>query len=189
MLLSGRPLADSLPPVVPDRRAVHFALAFLPIGIATSLLHIIVLRYGVPALLAPLPADETQWPAGLLTVVRPVLALLGAPTLQWLVAGLALAPLALRLLHLPAVAGTAPSARPTLGLAGMLLAAIVLGNLIEYAPTTLLPGAGPAAAPVIAHAVILLGWYAGTFVMTLLIASSVAALLWRRSRRVDPPSP
>ncbi|MPZ31045.1 MAG: hypothetical protein GEV13_08620 [Rhodospirillales bacterium] len=197
MLLSGRKLADSLPPFIPGKRAFRFALALFPIGLAASLLHL-ALRHGKGVALDWFATDPPQWAVGLSSLF---FMLLNAPTLQWLVAGLAVAPLALRLLSLPALTdrGRAPpSSRPTLGLVGLLLAAVVLENLLEGGLAAVLmrgleaglgaiPGiSGTAVAIILSGEVsVLVGWYVGTFVMTLMIATSVAVLLWRRRDSSD----
>lgn len=189
MLLSGRKLADSLPQLVPSAGAIRFALAFLVIGIGTSLLHL-ALRHGLTGQATwTWVADDPLSPTALW------LQLLFAPAIQWLVAGLAIAPLALRLLKLPALShGDRPPKPwpPTIGLLGMLLAVACIFNLVVAVLQAILMPAVEATAPdggaggnralsVIGESiVVLVTGYAGTFIQTLLIAASVAALLWRR---------
>lgn len=189
MLLSGRKLADSLPRLMPSAGAVRFALAFLVIGIGTSLLHL-ALRYGFTGQPGWIwVADGGPSPAPLW------LQFLLAPAIQWLIAGLALAPLALRLLKLPALSDGDRLPKPwppTVGLLGMLLAAALVFNLVGAVLETILMPAVEAIAPdggaggnralsITGEWIIaLVTAYAGTFIQTLLIAASVAALLWRR---------
>jgi hypothetical protein len=203
MLLSGRKLADSMPPLVPANRAVRFALAFIPIGLVTSLLHV-ALRHGVAALLAWRLEDpqEDLAPSPLVSLL---MLLLDTSAIQWLVAGLAVAPLALRVLSLPALTAQGrapPSARPTLGLIWLLLIAVALGTLLQVvlenavlrgleAALGAIPGVNTTAAPIIVSEKVggLAGSYILTFVTTLLIASGVAALLWRRHRSSGSADP
>lgn len=199
MLLSGRKHADSMPPLVPTNRAFRFALAFIPIGLVTSLLHV-ALRHGVAALLA-WRLEDPQEAIALYPLVSPLMLLLDTSAIQWLVAGLAVAPLALRLLSLPALtaqARTPPSAKPTLALIWLVLIAVALGTFLQVALENAvvrgleavlgaIPGVNTAAAPIIISEKVggLVGSYVLTFVTTLLIASGVAALLWRRHRSSD----
>jgi len=189
MLLSGQKLADSLPRLMPSAGAIRFALAFLVIGIGTSLLHL-ALRYGFTGQPGWIwVADDGPSPVPLW------LQFLLAPAIQWLVAGLALAPLAVRLLKLPASSASGRPPKPwppTVGLLGMLLAAALVFNLVVAALEAILMPAIEAIAPdrgargtlalsIIGERIVaLVTSCVGTFVQALLIAASVAAMLWRR---------
>ncbi len=203
MLLSGRKLDDSLPPLLPVRRTLRLAVALIPIGLLTSLLHL-ALKHGETAALNWLVEDIGDDPEAysrLAAIWAPITPFLNAPPMQWILAGLAVPPLALRLLRLPALTNggrAPPSTRPTPGFVALLMAAVVLATFLDIVVKAVLSRGieeGPKVVPgiestvawrVSEHVIDLAGAYVLTFVMTLLIACGVATLLWRRRDQTTP---
>src|SRR5690606_14657089 len=171
------PLGETRLTLLPDGRQLRFGGAMVLVGLVAVVLHLL-LRQGVAAALADLEVaalERFDTPAG-----RALFALVATPLLPWVVAGLAVAPLALRLLRLPALAGGArPGTAPTPGLFAFLIGAVIAAELVRRAiigPLARLPVIGDTTAPEY------VAWYVSTLVLLTLVTARVGALLMRRHR-------
>ena len=174
--LAGPASGDRRPHWLPSRRAFGFALAFVPPGIVLSLLHVF-LRW---SLIGPLGIVAGPPPA-LWEVV------LFFHPMQWAVLGLAVAPLAQRLLRLPPLPATSPSGTRLSATAirvGMVLVAALLASGVAMGLYAVLPSPGSVAGAfpsfgatsIAGQASAVVCWYAPAYVVTLLIAATIAVL-------------
>jgi len=187
-ILSGHRPADSLPPLRPPRRAVLFALAVLPLGLAGSLFSLAV-RWGFWNLLAVfvdrVPDPDTPG-AFSQALIRSIGLVVTSPALSLVAIGLAVAPVAVRLLDLPRIRdehGQPPSTAPSLDLFGALLFAVLLDVFLGLVVEGVLGGL-----PLLGETVLpnLLAWYVANFTALTLVGSAVATMLVRCSGDVRP---
>jgi hypothetical protein len=168
-----------LPALLPSRSAVRFALLALPVGLAAVLLHLGI-RTGMAEVLMRLMLDGSIAEPG--PLLRFATEFLADPGLQIVLAGLILAPLAVRVLPLPALALPVRTG-PDLRLAGMLATALAVALVLAR-------GAGGVLAqlPVLGETFLpsYIAWYVGVFTLLTLAAAAIAALLHRRCGRSQP---
>jgi hypothetical protein len=187
-LLSGRPLADSLPPLRPPPRVVYFALAMLPLGFVGGLLSW-ALRWGLSnALVALLDRQsdaDLELPGSFsreLIVGSDLV--ISSSIFPLAVVGLAIAPVAVRLLELPRIRdadGHRISTVPSPSFFGAWVLAVLLNVLLDLLlqrSLAQLPLLGESALPA------LLSWYVANFTALTLIGSAIAIMLARRARQL-----
>lgn len=164
--------------LLPSISALKFAAIVVPLGLAAVLLHLGI-RSGNAELTMYLFADSAVSEPHPLW--RFVTMLVIDPDLQMVLAGLVLAPIAVRVLHLQELT-TAVRTTPDLRLAGMLVVALAVAQVLSRGVSGMLeqvPGLEETIVPFYA------GWYVGVVTMLSLTAAAIAALLVRRARHAS----
>jgi len=187
-VLSGRQATESLPPLQPPSRVLIFTLTMLPIGLVGSLFSQAV-RFGFGnalVMFADRVPDPEEMGAFSRALIRGVGLVVTSPALALVVIGLAVAPVAVRLLDLPRIRDEhcqPPSSVPSLDLVGAVLFAVLVDVVLRLVVEGILsefPLLGETMLPT------LLAWYVANFAALTLVGSAVATMLVRRSGGARP---
>jgi hypothetical protein len=201
VLLSTRPLRDSWPPLLPRREVIGFGLAMLPFAIAINLLPLHYLHYGLDLMIWSENAASVDTmlfrPAFSVDTMpfRLAFSVASNPLLEWSLAGLIAAPLAGRMLSLPAWGGGVPGGWAIIRLVCTLLAtSLATSLLLNLAFTVLVTEmhATNLAAPpypmrlamlYLAKSAYYLIWYFAALTFITIAAATVAIMMRRISGR------
>lgn len=179
-LFTAGPLEQSLPRFLPSRRALGFALALLPIAAVGYLFYALLGSWVSEVMVAPLAGQPERLRA---PGMQLLLLVLGSSTLVWLPLAFFLAPLATRLLKLPALGSGRPAAWPSPAFAGLVLIAVLLEILAETWLRTRWSGFAPSSGLAVIGLTLLLtlGRLLCFFGLLSVLTAGVALLLRRRA--------